>query len=433
MIRSPFDRPPTRSALVILALFSGLASTPTDAGNLVPVDSVQALRTAIQNAQPGDDIAIAPGRYVFTGNLTTTTPGSAAAPVRVRAQVPGATGLVFNVQPYVEGFRVSTSHWHFEDLDIVGECASHSACEHAFHLYGNADHTVIRNNRLLDFNAQIKSNGSTVGGVMAWPDDVLVEGNRFQDTSVRNTGNPVTKIDVVGGRRWIVRGNTLIDFAKGGGNGISYGAFLKGNSRDGVFERNLVVCQRHFGGGVRLGLSLGGGGTGPDSICEDGSCTPEHQNGTLRNNLIVNCNDVGIYLNQASNTQVLSNTLYATTGIDVRFAHSTAVLRNNLLSGRIRNRDGGSHTAAGNLVEIPLPQFAHWFVAPDAADFRFRDARSLRGQGVEPGPVNDDYCGRARGAVVADIGAIDYQSGQPCDTTAGGGGRDRRFFGGFGG
>ena len=130
---------------------------------------------------------------------------------------------------------------------------------------------------------------------------------------------------------------------------------------------------------------------------------------------------------------VVPNSAAATSGIDVRFAHSSAVIDNNLLSGRIRNRDGGSHAAAGNLVEIPVTTFADWFVDPVAADFRFRDARELRGQAVDPAPVDDDFCGRTRAAGAADIGAITYADGRPCDTTAGGGGHDRRFFGGFDG
>lgn len=63
-------------------------------------------------------------------------------------------------------------------------------------------------------------------GTLAYPDDVVVEANRISD------------------------------FEKGGGDTISYAAFLKGNSKDGVFERNLVVCSEHFSGGVRVGLSF---------------------------------------------------------------------------------------------------------------------------------------------------------------------------------
>ena len=101
---------------------------------------------------------------------------------------------------------------------------------------------------------------------------------------------------------------------------------IYGFPHDGLFERNLVMCTRNFSGGTRIGLSLGGGGTAPQ-FCEDGSCNTEHQNGILRNNLIVNCSDVGIYLNRAQDTLVDHNTLYATAGIDVRFPTSSATLR----------------------------------------------------------------------------------------------------------
>src|SRR5690606_22946082 len=131
----------------------------------------------------------------------------------------------------VEGFKVSGANWVFENLTLRGVCADDSSCEHAWHIVGGADNTIIRNNVAVNFNAQIKANGE--GDPRVWPDDVLVEYNEFYDEAPRNTSNPVTKIDVVGGRRWIIRGNYIHDFAKGGGNNLSYAAFLKGNSRDG--------------------------------------------------------------------------------------------------------------------------------------------------------------------------------------------------------
>ena len=276
----------------------------------------------------------------------------------------------------VEGFKVSARHWVFEDLDIQGVCADHSDCEHAFHVFGDADFLRIRRSRVRDFNAQIKSNRDPLA--LVFPDDVVIEGNEFADTVPRQTGNPVTKIDVVGGRRWIVRANFIHDFEKVESDHVSYAAFLKGNSRDGLFERNLVICERDHSGGVRLGLSLGGGGSSPGSICEDGTCTPEHQHGTLRNNVVVNCpQDVGIYLNAAADTRIYDNTLIATTGIDVRFAASTADIRNNLVSGQIRNRDGGSSTQSANLTGITTPQYEQWFADPLAADLTLLDGSAF--------------------------------------------------------
>lgn len=386
---------------------------------VVPVADATALRNAINAAVPGHEIVLAPGTYNVVGNLLCDSGGTAGSPIIVRAQTPRTALIRFDA---VEGFKVNAPHWRFEGLDIEGVCASDSNCEHAFHLAGPADFTVIRDNVVRDFNAQIKSNGDFVGPAFVFPDDVLIERNRFHDTRVRNTGNPVTKIDVVGGRRWIVRANTIHDFEKGGGNFISYAAFLKGNSRDGIFERNLVICERQFSGGIRLGLSFGGGGTSPGSICEDGSCTPEHQNGIMRNNIIVNCPaDVGIYLNAATNSRIQHNTLYNTTGIDVRFAASTADLRNNVLNGQIRNRDGGTSSSTGNLAQVPLASFATWFQAPALADFRLLNGASIVNLGVAAPLVVDDFCANLRNDGQPDIGAVEYDADGICDTTVGGG------------
>jgi hypothetical protein len=404
-------------ALLILSVVhsgSGLA-------NDVPVADSNALIAAINAAAAGDRILLAAGTYPINVNLNCTAAGTAAQPIEVRAVTARSVLLRFaNASGITEGFKVSAPHWQFEGLDIEGACIDDSDCEHAFHLTGNADFTILRNNEVRDFNAQLKSNTASQGSGL-FPDDVLIERNAFYDTHGRNTANPVTKLDVVGGRRWIVRANTIHDYEKLGGDTVSYAAFLKGNSRDGLFERNLVICERDFAGGVRLGLSFGGGGSSPGGICEYGACTPEHQNGVMRNNLILHCPDVGIYLNSALGTRLEHNTLYDTSGIDVRFSASTAEVRNNLLSGQIRNRDGGSSTQSGNLSQVALASFADWFVNSALADFRLVDGTSFVNQGVAAPLVLDDYCGNDRNDGARDIGAFEYDSDFACITTMGGG------------
>lgn len=404
---------PLASALVLaLAAVGGPA-----AAAVVPVSTPAELIAAIDSAAPGDLITLAAGTYDLAQNLSCDVAGTADAPIVVRAATHLGALVRFDA---VEGFKVSARHWTFEDLDLQGVCAVDSDCEHAFHLFGDADFTAIRHCRLRDFNAQIKSN-VTAG---QFPDDVLIEGNEFADSAARDTSNPVTKIDVVGGRRWVVRANFIHDFEKGQEDFVSYAAFLKGNSRDGLFERNLVICERDHTGGVRLGLSLGGGGSSPGSICEEGTCTPEHQHGTLRNNLIVNCPaDVGIYLNEAADTRVYDNTLIATTGIDVRFVASTADLRNNLVSGAIRNRDGGTSTASSNLTGVTLAQYQQWFADPLAPDLTLLDGSAFVDLAEPLADVPDDYCARARSATAPDRGALEY-GGTICDTTVPGGGVD---------
>lgn len=395
-----------------------LATLPAGAA-VVPVGTAGQLRTAIDAAAPGDVITLAPGTYDFSQNLSCDVAGTADAPIVVRAETLGSALLRFNM---VEGFKVTAPHWLFENLDIQGVCAVHSNCEHAFHLAGPADFTHIRHCRLRDFNAQIKSNGD--GNPFVFPDDVVVERCELANTTARATANPVTPIDVVGGRRWIVRENFIHDHQKAQGDTISYAAFFKGNSRSGLFERNLVICERDHSGGVRLGLSLGGGGTGPDSICEDGSCNPEHQDGTLRNNVIVSCPaDVGIYLNAATNTRIFHNTLIETTGIDVRFVASTAEVRNNLVSGLIRNRDGGTSSQSNNSASLTLGQYQSFFAAPLGPDLTLIDGTSFVNLGTTV-PAAVDFCGNPRRTGAPDRGALEYVVAAPCDTSQAGGGAE---------
>lgn len=416
-----------------LLILASLLALPSLAGAvIVPISDVSGLRTAIQNAQPGQELVLANGTYDVDSNLSATTPGHAGAPIVLRAAAPRQVLIRFsNPGSIAEGFKVSAAYWSFEGLDIEGVCTIDDDCEHAFHLFGNADNVVLRNNIVRNFNAQVKSNGSTVNAVFVFPDDVLIERNTFYDTRARNTGNPVTKLDIVGGRRWIVRANTIYDYQKGGGDTVSYAAFFKGHSYDGTFERNLVRCARNFSGGVRLGLSFGGGGTSPNSICEDGTCSPEHQNGIMRNNIIMNCNDVGIYLNKGNNSRLQHNTVYATSGIDVRYLESTADLRNNLIGGNINDRNSGTHTSAGDRTGITPATFASWFVNPANADFRLLDGSQLVNLGVTAPLVVDDFCGRARSDGLPDIGALEYAPSPACTTDVGGGTNDVIFANGF--
>jgi parallel beta-helix repeat protein len=371
------------------------------------LQSIEALRTAVASAQPGDVLILDPGTYRLESTLSITTGGSPEAPITLRGD--GAT----LESTTVEAIKVSAPDWHFEGLSMVGRCTTDSDCEHALHIVGEADRTEVRNGTFVDFNAQIKGNGEEVGGSYVWPDDVHIEGNNFYDTRPRLTSNPVTKIDVVGGQRWHIVANRIADFEKGEGDTVSYAAFLKGNSKDGILERNLVLCSHNFSGGVRIGLSLGGGGTSPDSICEEGSCSPENRSSILRNNIIVGCSDVGIYLNEAEDARILGNTLYQTSGIDVRYPASTVFLANNLLDRRIRERDGGTATTGINWAELDLSSV---FVDPAALDFSLATDPGIVDAG-EPHPeLTDDFCGRLRDAL-PDGGALEYSSQETCDTT----------------
>ena len=404
------------STFLVVAILL-LVRAPTGSAEEKTVVNDGQLVDAINGAQEGDVITLLPGVYSVGNALMCSAAGTAEAPIVVRA---GALGtVIIEVDTWI-GFRVGGPHWTFENLEIEGVCASHDVCEHAFQVVGLADFTTVRSCKLRDFNAAIKGNGDTVGpgGAMTWPDGVLIEFNEIYNSSVRQTGNPVTPIGVVGGHDWVVRANFIHDHAKAMSDQVSFAAFFKGNSKGGLMERNLVICELLHSGQIRLGLSFGGGGSSPPSICEESNCSVEHDGGVMRNNIIVNCPaDVGIYLNEAKDSKIYNNTIYNTAGIDVRFPASNADVRNNLLDGEIRARDGATVVKGSNLEEISQGSLAMWFANPGGADFTLLEGAALVDQGETLADIPDDFCANWRDDGLNDIGAVEYDEESMCPTT----------------
>lgn len=394
-----------------------LASTPA-AAEVIAVATPAELTAAISNAAPGHEIVLADGTYALAANVSCSATGLPAQPIIVRAANPLAARVDFDA---VEGFKVTGAHWHFEGLDVHGACADDNDCEHAFHVSGAAEGFVLRGSRVVDFNAQLKVNASQINGTFVTPNNGLIENCELFDTRGRNTGNPVTKLNIDTGDDWIVRGNLLHDGEKLGGDTVSYLAFMKSGGRRGLFERNVVLCSRDTTGGTRIGLSFGGGGTAPQFCApafDAGTpCAIEHEGGTIRNNIIASCSDVGIYINRGHDSHVLYNTIIDTAGVDFRFDTSTGEAAGNLLSGIVNPREGGTVTATGNLDNIDLAMFETWYADPAAGDLMaIGDLAQLIGAGPARADVTDDFCAQPRPAGALTLGAIEHSVGG-CDTT----------------
>jgi len=447
-------------AAMLLAVFSVDGRAAEHA-----VSTVAELTKAVASAAPGDVITIQPGRYEIR-RINFGKPGTAAAPIVLRAE---KLGSVLIEAQGSEAFSISESDWIFENLVMRGSPTS----EHAFHIVRKASRTILRNNFLVDFDSVVKANGGMVGDERFYPNDVLIEGNILLNTTLRSGFAPVTPIDQVGGENWIIRGNFIADFGKAKSRFPSYGAFFKGNSRGGVMERNLIACEWRVPGGlaVRVGMSLGGGGTG-ESFCRADDCSVESRSETLQSNIIMNCSeDVGIYLNKASEAKIVDNTFYNSYGIDVRFPVSSAHVSGNILSGGARTRNGGTldfgdnhqlSTKYGLIVHqgfvflegkvtgasakyptIFWPVVTDWiagprgpikladgitgrsfigrgtgaaqdlFVNPEGFDFTLHGALPKRS---ERAVSTVDFCGRPRDSSRPSYGAIEYAAG-PCDVS----------------
>jgi hypothetical protein len=397
-----------RAGIVIFVLASGPAHAA-----VIDVATPDELATAIANAGPGDEIVLADGTYALAANVSCAATGTAEQPIVVRAANPLGARIELDA---LEGFKVTGAHWHFEGLDVHGVCADDNNCEHAFHVSGAADGFVLRGSRVVDFNAQLKVNASQIGGTFVTPKAGLVENCHIFDTRGRNTGNPVTKLNIDTGDDWIVRGNFLHDGQKLGGDATSYLAFMKSGGNRGLFERNLVVCSRDTTGGTRIGLSFGGGGTAPQFCApafDAGTpCAIEHEGGTMRNNIIASCSDVGIYINRGHDSHVLFNTIIDTAGVDFRFDTTTGEAVGNVLGGMIRPREGGTVTATDNLDGIDLAMFETWYRDPRAGDLvMIGDLSPLIGAGPARADVTDDYCAQARPSGALTMGAIEHSVG----------------------
>ena len=402
------DRGPAGPRELTLPVLGAQHVSALPAGAVRPVTSGDELRRAMAAALPGDVITIAPGRYHIAGApLVANRPGTAQANIVVRAAQTDTVELNLNI---AEGFAISAPYWRFENLTVRGACTHQSSCEHAFHVIGEASYFTALNNTVIDYNAHFKINGNK----RSFPDYGRIENNTLRNDSIRQTRNSVTPVDIVAASHWSIRRNVIVDFVKGQGDMVSYGAFAKGAGSANVFEQNLVLCESRLRGapGQRVGISLGGGATGRP-YCRDAKCITEQEQGIIRANVIASCSDAGIYLNNAAASKIVHNTLVDTGGVDIRFAGSSADVEGNVVDGDIRTRDGGVARLHDNLTTSIAQQYLGYH--PQRALFMHADALDLRWDGKAPrrdgaGQLTPDLCGVTRPSSPAygafeDIGA----------------------------
>jgi len=195
-------------------------------------------------------------------------------------------------------------------------------------------------------------------------------------------------------------------------------------NKQGLYENNLIACELAIPAdqGTRIGLSFGGGGMGKTMFRNNNCCT-EHVNGTIRNNIIINCShDVGIYINASRGIEIYNNLMFNSMGIDVRFRNGKAKIYNNILSGRIKARDGGSYTEQNNLIDIDCLDTNNTF--SDCAllaiyedimtlDLSLVDGNDILKKGIKT-PAEYDLCGEKFDTEAPDLGPIQYSVKQSC-------------------
>ncbi len=388
-------------------------------GQAVRVASSDELTNAMNAANAGDVITITPGTYLVSNKLRASAIGSANQRIYLRADRLGDV-VIQGQSPEV--VLITGKYWTFENLKIVGVCPNHSDCDNIFHIVGDSSDVIIRNNRLLDYNAPYKGNADKGGDPSRkYPHDILIEHNLMQHSQPRVNDNPTNGVNIDGGIRWTVRANAMVDIARTSSDSVSYAGFMKANGKDSTFERNLVICQKHTTGGTRVGLSIGGGGAvGNPAICDfnppQNGQMPEWNDAIVRNNLLINCNGTGFYNNNGWNTRLSHNTFYKSPGVQSRFAAGNLVVTNNVINaGNITNRDGGASTDNGNIFIPDDAGYSAYFQNPEALLFSLQPgANRVRGEASILPDVTDDICGVARGNSNRDMGAFNSDTNPDC-------------------
>ncbi|MFO1251249.1 MAG: chondroitinase-B domain-containing protein [Inhella sp.] len=302
-------------------------------GRWVWVTDVAALRTAFDQAQAGDVIELQAGDYPIAAYLQTPRAGRAAAPIVLRGR-PGARLLAQGVM----ALKLTQPYWVIEGLHIEGRCRNPADCEHAMQVAGDAHHSLIQANRLLNFNAAIKVNGERG----RWPDHGRVQGNWLENQAPRPGDAPTVAFDLVGASAWTVEDNTVLGYVKGGGDHISYALFMKGGGQGGRFLRNRVVCAPRPGfqpGGFQIGISFGGGLTDP-KLMRPNVADYEHLDGLAEGNTVLNCNDSSFDVNQSAGVVLRGNRFLGGGGVTVRGKEASAHAEANVGSAALHARRG---------------------------------------------------------------------------------------------
>jgi poly(beta-D-mannuronate) lyase len=292
----------------ILTLFAG----KTIFAGTITVSSIVDLQLAINNAKPGDIILLTDGIYVTTENITVSRSGTAALPVTIAAQHPGAAEIKgsggFNlVSPaayiIIKGFKFT----HAASKAKSG--AGTSFCrwtQNIFETPGNGeDLTIAGNDNEVDHNTF--QNKNAMGRFIA----------------IRGSGNQIAE------RLWIHHNYFKNHKSQGGKNGAE--AFQFGLSGFSLSSSNSIVEYNLF----------------EDCAGENELISIKASAVTLRYNTIRNC-PAQFTLRHGNRCQVYGNYFINTPGL--RIFGDDHIIHSNYFEGcnpAITIGNGGGEVADG--------------------------------------------------------------------------------------
>ncbi len=383
----------------VLLSSSGLAE---DASRRVTVSNAEQLDRAVHMAEPGDHIIISPGRYRAKLRFTAKNSGTKSSPVIVIARDGPKTVVIDGGGTDITIKFNASSYIRLETLDITG------GGYHGVFFENGAHDIVVDGNRVHDNHAHrpMNSHAELKGtGGHSRPYRISITNNEIFHTEHPPGGN-FQGIDCNLCDDFLIAGNYIHDIREPTSESYSHhdrGSCIqmKSNSRSTVIERNRIArCH--------IGIAFGG----------DGPARPAHLGGVVRNNLIHDSTETGIFIVNTAGGEIVHNTLFSN-GEAIRIAQDKFQtggqnhidILNNILDGPILITGDYRGALKGNYF-LQSGMMLRFFKNPSDRNFRLNaGASALIDQAVKTqNEVSRDYGGapRPQGSG-ADIGAFEHR------------------------
>ena len=295
------------------------------------------LRTALQNACPGQTLVLMEGRYLMDGSLTIQrgSDGTAENPIRLIADPEAKTRPILDFQKEFSGFTMAGNYWYFYGFDVTGSMKSQKGIQVSgsynvldqIHTYENGN-TGIQISRL---------SGKDL--IEDWPSYNLI----LNCTSYNNYDSGFEDADGFAAKLTVGEGNVFDGCIAyhNADDGWDLYAKVETGSIGSVTIRNCVAYENGFVPGIvddkgnlktgnGNGFKLGGESLPGKHILENSIAFNNLAKGIdanscpdviIRNSISFNngSHNVALYTNNAANTDYSANGIisFRTTNLDV--------------------------------------------------------------------------------------------------------------------
>jgi hypothetical protein len=333
--------------IVFLFFISGVFFAMPQAGfsNTLVVSTVKELMATVPLNKKGnltvlveDGVYEIPHRIEISGDRVTYK-GISQNPGAVVIKGKGHAGNVDNV------FSINGSHVYIQNLKI-GQVKRHAV---QIHGENKVEKVFISNVHFFDTGEQMLKGSFDKNRPDHFIRSAMVENCVFEFTGGNAFQSYTGGIDVHHGENWVVKNNVFKNITNPGGKLTEGAVHFWNHSKNIIVIGNKIIhCDR----GILFGMDN----------------SPVYS-GRIADNLIHTTKDTGIYLCNATDIEVLNNTIYIDStypnAIEYRFEKTKdVVIAGNFANRAIRSRDGGSARVFNNDLSVKNS----WYIKPSQAE-----------------------------------------------------------------